>query len=66
MFFRRPQEPPGQEAELEPVEEVEETEPSNCAWCGDPPNESGSHGICPFHAGQLLAQSAARHARRVA
>lgn len=22
----------------------------HCAWCGDEPDELGSHGICPTHA----------------
>jgi hypothetical protein len=33
---------------------------SNCAWCGDPPNEYGSHGICPYHAAWVLEQSRRR------
>jgi hypothetical protein len=34
----------------------------NCAWCGDPPDEYGSHGICETHAAAMIAQSRARHA----
>lgn len=38
---------------------------SHCAWCGDEPDEYGSHDICSFHAEQLLQQSAERaEARR--
>jgi hypothetical protein len=37
---------------------------NNCAWCGDPPDENGSHGICDEHAAQLVAQSAARKAAK--
>lgn len=32
----------------------------HCAWCGDPPDEHGSHGICAFHSAQIAEQAAAR------
>ena len=28
----------------------------HCAWCGDPPDANGSHGICPAHAADLHRQ----------
>lgn len=37
---------------------------NNCAWCGDEPDENGSHGICDTHLAELLAQSAARQAAK--
>lgn len=40
-----------------------ETEYSNCAWCGDLPDENGSHGICQKHANELEEQARARKAR---
>jgi hypothetical protein len=30
------------------------TTSNHCAWCGNPPNEYGSHGICDVHAEALL------------
>lgn len=36
----------------------------HCAWCGDPPDENGSHGICDFHAKQMVAQAQARRRSR--
>lgn len=41
----------------------------HCAWCGDPPDAYGSHGICIGHAQQLIEQARARRnakARRAA
>jgi len=38
----------------------------NCAWCGDGPDEFGSHGICETHKKAMLLQSAARRAARAA
>jgi hypothetical protein len=35
----------------------------NCAWCGDPPDVYGSHGICAFHAAQMSEQSHRRRSR---
>lgn len=36
----------------------------HCAWCGDPPDEHGSHGICPEHAAEQRAKvQAARRER---
>lgn len=40
------------------------TSGAHCAWCGDPPDEYGSHGICAFHAEQMLAQMATRRRSR--
>ena len=40
------------------------TSGAHCAWCGDPPDRNGSHGICAFHKAQMLATSAARVERR--
>lgn len=37
----------------------------NCAWCFDPPDEYGSHGICEEHARQLLAKRRARKEREL-
>ncbi|MGH2505877.1 MAG: hypothetical protein ACRDHZ_00420 [Ktedonobacteraceae bacterium] len=38
---------------------------AHCSWCGDEPDEYGSHSICTFHAEQMLQQSAERaEARR--
>lgn len=31
------------------------TSGAHCAWCGDPPDRFGSHGICASHAEQMLA-----------
>ena len=39
---------------------LEEETSSNCAWCGDPPNEYGSHGICSYHAEQMIEQARTR------
>ncbi len=36
----------------------------HCAWCGNPPDENGSHGICTFHEEQMLEQSRARRRNR--
>lgn len=38
---------------------------SNCAWCGDPGDEYGSHGICAFHAQQVRAQHQQRKQERL-
>jgi hypothetical protein len=38
----------------------EEATSSNCAWCGDPPNEYGSHGICSYHAAKIIEQARSR------
>lgn len=38
----------------------------NCAWCGDPGDENGSHGICPTHLADMMAQLDARRAARQA
>ncbi len=27
---------------------------AHCAWCGDPPDQHGSHGICAMHQAQML------------
>lgn len=27
----------------------------HCAWCGEEPDENGSHGICPMHSDQQYA-----------
>jgi hypothetical protein len=40
------------------------TSGAHCAWCGDPPDRHGSHGICTFHAAQLVKQAAARRRSR--
>ncbi len=40
------------------------TSGNHCAWCGDPPDRFGSHGICAFHQAQMLEQSAARRRSR--
>lgn len=37
---------------------------NHCAWCGDPPDSTGSHTICDYHAAQITQQSAERRARR--
>jgi hypothetical protein len=37
---------------------------NHCAWCGDPPDIFGSHGICVSHAEQLIEQAAARRRAR--
>lgn len=50
--------------ESEAVLPEEEVPQNNCAWCGDPPDEYGSHGICAFHAEQLLQQSQSRRRGR--
>ena len=36
----------------------------HCAWCGEDPDEFGSHGICTSHAQQLIEQAATRRSRR--
>jgi hypothetical protein len=38
----------------------------NCAWCGDGPDEFGSHGICEAHKKAVLLQYAVRRAARAA
>ncbi len=40
------------------------TSGNHCAWCGDPPDRYGSHGICAFHQAQMLEQAAARRRKR--
>lgn len=35
----------------------------HCAWCGDPPDVHGSHGICGPHSAQVAAEAAARRER---
>jgi hypothetical protein len=40
------------------------TSGNHCAWCGDPPDRNGSHGICASHRAQMEAVSAARVERR--
>jgi hypothetical protein len=40
------------------------TSGAHCAWCGDPPDKHGSHGICAMHQEQMLEQSAARRRSR--
>jgi hypothetical protein len=46
----------GEEGDVE-----DEVVSSNCAWCGDPPDQYGSHGICTYHAEQMVEQA---HSRR--
>lgn len=36
----------------------------HCAWCGDPPDKNGSHGICLRHAAEIAAKSAERRRSR--
>ena len=36
----------------------------HCAWCGNPPDAYGSHGICADHAKQLMEQARVRRDRR--
>jgi hypothetical protein len=51
--------------ELEEVKSEEEAvSQRNCAWCGDPPDQYGSHGICAFHADQMLQQVQSRRRGR--
>lgn len=40
------------------------TSGNHCAWCGDPPDKYGSHGICAMHQAQMLEQAAARRRSR--
>lgn len=40
------------------------TSGAHCAWCGDPSDEFGSHGICAFHQTQMLEQAAERRRSR--
>ncbi|HEU5377549.1 MAG TPA: hypothetical protein VFV38_19170 [Ktedonobacteraceae bacterium] len=40
------------------------TSGAHCAWCGDPPDRYGSHGICAYHQAQMLEQAAARRRSR--
>ena len=46
---------------------IDETEERECAWClaerGVAPG-TGSHGICPFHAAQIIEQSRKRRTER--
>ena len=49
----------------ETMVESETTSGNHCAWCGDPPDRFGSHGICVFHAQQLVDQAAARRRARL-
>lgn len=46
------------------ISEISQKTERHCAWCGDPPDEHGSHGICPEHAAQIAAQAQARRERR--
>jgi hypothetical protein len=50
--------------DFETADDEATEKPRNCAWCGDDPDEYGSHGICDFHASQLIEQAAQRRARR--
>jgi hypothetical protein len=34
----------------------------HCSWCGDPPDQFGSHGICSKHAVEVLQQHRERRA----
>lgn len=53
------------ESEAETLDEGLGEYGSHCAWCGDEPDEYGSHSICSFHTEQILKQSAERaEARR--
>ena len=45
-------------------DEMEDVSQRHCAWCGDPPDEYGSHGICAFHAEQMAQQVQVRRSRR--
>ena len=40
------------------------TSGNHCAWCGDPPDKNGSHGMCVRHQQEMLAVSAARRRSR--
>lgn len=40
------------------------TSGNHCAWCGDPPDLHGSHGICAFHQAQMVERSAGRRRKR--
>ena len=50
-----------------PASPISDTEERECAWClaerGVAPG-TGSHGICPFHAAQIIEQSRKRRAER--
>jgi len=35
------------------------TSGNHCAWCGDPPDKNGSHGICARHAAEQAERVAA-------
>jgi hypothetical protein len=38
---------------------------NNCAWCGELPDENGSHSICQQHAQAIYAQMALRAKKRL-
>lgn len=38
----------------------------HCAWCGDEPDEHGSHGICPMHAAEQWQRYQEAKAERLA
>jgi len=40
------------------------TSGKHCAWCGDPPDRHGSHGICLTHQAQMLEQASMRRRSR--
>jgi hypothetical protein len=37
---------------------------AHCAWCGDPPDAFGSHGICADHAAELIEAARVRRTSR--
>ena len=51
--------------ELTDGETIETTDDTgrHCAWCGDPPDRFGSHGICSVHSAEIAEQAAARRER---
>lgn len=45
-------------------EEAPASTGSHCSWCGDEPDEYGSHSICAMHTALLFAQSTERKEKR--
>ena len=63
-FFRTPETVTPELVKDEPDEAAPADTGWHCSWCGDGPDANGSHGICPAHEAQILAQSEERRAAR--
>ena len=64
LYSYEVEEEPGESPTEEDDPDASTTSGNHCAWCGDPPDRHGSHGICATHQAQMLEQAATRRRSR--